>query len=711
MSAWPAIVWSALALRDLDARARGEIAAAGALRRIPARQAAYRDGELAESFFAVVEGVVEVRGGEDATARVLREARAGETFGEEAFVGASVLRRGDAVAVGAATVAAIPGALLRRVLARGASRSAERVERAMRRAAARERLRSSRLARGHGCSNEELDLLLDALDHVHLERGEALFRAGDSGDRAFVVASGLVRLLRTDEHAPAHLGAGEIFGEEDMLAGRRRTYAAVAVGPSWLLAIPAGALREVAMRAPRAFVAAGAWREARFAAGARVAEGSGARSVLGDLHRFAVARSLVLIDEASCVQCGHCSWSCASAHADGVSRLLRRGDVVRARADEADAVRASLVATSCHHCESAACMPVCPTGAIAHGPRGEVVLRAELCTGCGACAKACPWEAIRMAPRGGGGSVAVKCDLCAGQTGGPACVDACPTGALVRVEPRAAMSDVRAALGADPRPPLAPLRPRAAWPFLALGIALAGVAWNGPASRLGSGAVAGAAFALLAAHGVWKRIARRSGRAAYVAHLTTAPLAFAAMAHHVGARAVSADVGGGLVVAAWIALASGLAGAAAYHAVPPLLARIAERGALPEDLTARAKELAARGFAELTGKSERGKAIFAHLIRPYASARWGALALVARGGSVGSEAERLRARIERVLAGRAIPAAEIEPLVLAAVEARATMAERWLQAALRGWLPVHVLAAGVATVLLVAHVILVLVFR
>jgi Fe-S-cluster-containing hydrogenase component 2 len=34
-----------------------------------------------------------------------------------------------------------------------------------------------------------------------------------------------------------------------------------------------------------------------------------------------------------------------------------------------------------------------------------------------------------------GGKHAVKCDMCQGIAGGPACVRACPTGAAIRVEP------------------------------------------------------------------------------------------------------------------------------------------------------------------------------------------------------------------------------------------------------------------------------------
>jgi Fe-S-cluster-containing hydrogenase component 2 len=35
---------------------------------------------------------------------------------------------------------------------------------------------------------------------------------------------------------------------------------------------------------------------------------------------------------------------------------------------------------------------------------------------------------------------AIKCDMCAGQEGGPACVRACPTGAAIRVSPEQFLS-------------------------------------------------------------------------------------------------------------------------------------------------------------------------------------------------------------------------------------------------------------------------------
>ena len=50
---------------------------------------------------------------------------------------------------------------------------------------------------------------------------------------------------------------------------------------------------------------------------------SSTQHVFRDLYRMQVARSLLVIDQDSCVRCGHCAWSCAEVH--GQTRLIRRG--------------------------------------------------------------------------------------------------------------------------------------------------------------------------------------------------------------------------------------------------------------------------------------------------------------------------------------------------------------------------------------------------
>ena len=52
---------------------------------------------------------------------------------------------------------------------------------------------------------------------------------------------------------------------------------------------------------------------------------------------------------------------------------------------------------SCLHCEDAACVTVCPTGAsYKRAEDGIVLVDEELCIGCGLCAWACPYGAREL---------------------------------------------------------------------------------------------------------------------------------------------------------------------------------------------------------------------------------------------------------------------------------------------------------------------------
>lgn len=90
----------------------------------------------------------------------------------------------------------------------------------------------------------------------------------------------------------------------------------------------------------------------------------------------------------------------------------------------------------CKHCESPACLAVCPENAITQDDKG-VFIHTDKCIGCKSCMVACPFGAIDMVPLAGQFQadgrekiVANKCDLCTGLPGGPACVRVCPTAAL-----------------------------------------------------------------------------------------------------------------------------------------------------------------------------------------------------------------------------------------------------------------------------------------
>jgi Fe-S-cluster-containing hydrogenase component 2 len=181
------------------------------------------------------------------------------------------------------------------------------------------------------------------------------------------------------------------------------------------------------------------------------------------------ATDVLLIDETLCVGCDNCEKACADSH-EGLSRLDRETGRTYAHLH---------VPTSCRHCEHPHCMADCPPDAIHRGPDGEVFID-DSCIGCGNCQRNCPYGVIRMdqvppprpsllqwlmfgkGPGPGEPShawakanregpeppkKAIKCDMCSGIDGGPACVRACPTGAAIRVAPEDFLTVAR--LGGD----------------------------------------------------------------------------------------------------------------------------------------------------------------------------------------------------------------------------------------------------------------------
>ena len=228
-AAWPSAVFDSPLLRGADAIARDAIARAGRLRDSPGL--IYRDGEPGEALFVVLAGTVELhatrRG--DAAASLLRTARAGDSFGEEALL-AGLARCATATATAGTRVAEIPAAVARRVLARAGATGGERESRYLERAAARDVLAGSALGRDLGPA--ELELLLDGVALVRFARGTELVHAGDRAEHVYVVAEGLIQLQR-DHAVQAYLSRGDFFGDDE--ANARAPYAATAVaaGDEW----------------------------------------------------------------------------------------------------------------------------------------------------------------------------------------------------------------------------------------------------------------------------------------------------------------------------------------------------------------------------------------------------------------------------------------------------------------------------------------------
>jgi formate dehydrogenase iron-sulfur subunit len=97
---------------------------------------------------------------------------------------------------------------------------------------------------------------------------------------------------------------------------------------------------------------------------------------------------------------------------------------------DGDGVRWLMASDVCKHCTSAACLDVCPTGALFRTEFGTVVVQEDVCNGCGYCVPACPFGVIDR--REDDGRV-WKCTLCYDRLKDdlePACAKACPTDSI-----------------------------------------------------------------------------------------------------------------------------------------------------------------------------------------------------------------------------------------------------------------------------------------
>jgi formate dehydrogenase iron-sulfur subunit len=98
--------------------------------------------------------------------------------------------------------------------------------------------------------------------------------------------------------------------------------------------------------------------------------------------------------------------------------------------DGGDGFRWLMASDVCKHCTHAACLDVCPTGALFRTEFGTVVVQEDICNGCGYCVPACPYGVIDK--REDDGRV-WKCTLCYDRLEEgmePACAKACPTNSI-----------------------------------------------------------------------------------------------------------------------------------------------------------------------------------------------------------------------------------------------------------------------------------------
>ncbi|WP_394203910.1 arsenate respiratory reductase iron-sulfur subunit ArrB [Shewanella waksmanii] len=100
----------------------------------------------------------------------------------------------------------------------------------------------------------------------------------------------------------------------------------------------------------------------------------------------------MVIDLQKCVGCGGCDLACKTENntPDGV-KWSNHINVTEGRFPD---VKYSYVPTLCNHCSDAACVKVCPTGAMYKDERGLTLQDNDKCIGCMKCQRACPYGVI-----------------------------------------------------------------------------------------------------------------------------------------------------------------------------------------------------------------------------------------------------------------------------------------------------------------------------
>jgi formate dehydrogenase iron-sulfur subunit len=133
---------------------------------------------------------------------------------------------------------------------------------------------------------------------------------------------------------------------------------------------------------------------------------------------------------------GASSWRHVAFIEQAVPAPADGGDLLAALAgtdgdgDGDGATRWLMASDVCKHCTHAACLDVCPTGALVRTEFGTVIVQPDVCNGCAYCVSACPFGVIDRREDDGR---AWKCTMCYDRLRGdlePACAMACPTDSI-----------------------------------------------------------------------------------------------------------------------------------------------------------------------------------------------------------------------------------------------------------------------------------------
>jgi Fe-S-cluster-containing dehydrogenase component/CRP-like cAMP-binding protein len=649
-----------------------------------------------------------------------------------------------------------------------------------------------RQATGEAFGEQLLERLKSSARFMVYAKHHVLFREGDPVDRVVFIKNGWVRRVRglgyggvlgdllaeglPEDVGVDFLGAGNCLGLEGVERDGRWPYTAVVLQRTEVLEVSMPRLRADA-ELRRAIVSTFSGFS-RSDDDADVASPLDRRLVAATEREIATGvvdgTNLLVMDMDKCVRCGNCSMACHQVH--GQSRLLRRGiHIERPKNYGGVSSKEVLVPSVCMHCQDPECLTGCPTGAIGRFNNGQIDIDPKTCIGCGDCATQCPYNAITMIPRkpeappaptltgrlkdwlslapetppqpvtATENLLATKCNLCAGTGLNPpgarreaySCQENCPTGALVRVNPREYFSEVNGRIGLafrdqthaigrniHRRDPLALLW-HAAGVLLVLGLT-AGVVLAlrryGIDERLGgtwltvrwiTGLVGLVGIAAVMTYPARKQVyRRRAGALRYwmLMHVYVGVAAGLVLLLH-GGRTTGGLLTSLLMVTFDAVIVTGLFGMLVYAVVPRVMTSIEGEPLLVEDLRARREELR-ETLAEI---GQRANADLREFIRRRVRGSVFSLRYLLRQYFRREELTALLASARETFEAEARGLdPESRRLLLEAVEATVTLRRVdsliYLHQLLKLWLAPHVVATSLMLALMLVHVVQVVLF-
>jgi len=139
-------------------------------------------------------------------------------------------------------------------------------------------------------------------------------------------------------------------------------------------------------------------------------------------------RYAMAIDTKRCVGCADCVVACQREN--NVPEGFCRDWIVEETTGTFPELQLEIRSERCNHCADAPCVRCCPTEASHYEEGGVVLVDHDSCIGCKACIASCPYDARFVHPEG----YVDKCTFCIHRVREgkqPACVEVCPTHAMI----------------------------------------------------------------------------------------------------------------------------------------------------------------------------------------------------------------------------------------------------------------------------------------